>query len=93
LSIKEIKSHKFFKDIDWSEVKKKSTRPPFIPEIDDPFTLAYASNKYEMYSNPMYQFKEKNSSDKQSKTKIVERKFNPLGNFQIKRINRVFENF
>jgi len=40
-SIKTIMSHKFFKDVDWEEVRSKKNNNYFIPEIDHPFDDKY----------------------------------------------------
>jgi serine/threonine protein kinase len=32
-SIKELKSHPFFKQIDWKKLKRKQIKPPYIPKL------------------------------------------------------------
>ena len=67
--------------------------PPFIPELDDKFSLQYfkKDNKIQMYNNPFFEFDMKKGAPMNAT--VYERKFNPLGNFQIKKINKIFEDF
>lgn len=37
----EIKNHKYFNDIDFSLVKEKMYKPPFVPKLNDDFDLRY----------------------------------------------------
>jgi len=36
-----IKSHEYFKDINWDKYLKKEIKPPFVPELDDDLDLKY----------------------------------------------------
>lgn len=38
---KEIKTHEFFKDIDWAKLEALKIQPPFIPELDNDLDLKY----------------------------------------------------
>lgn len=44
-----------------------------------------------MFNNPLFEFEMK--SGKGAEVKNQERKFNPLGNFQLKKINEEFKDF
>lgn len=35
-SIEDIKSHKWFREVDWNDIKAKSITPPFRPSIENP---------------------------------------------------------
>ena len=37
----EIKSHKFFSDINWDDIEYKKIIPEFVPEIKDEYDLKY----------------------------------------------------
>ena len=95
ISITEIKRHQFFKEIDWNDAKEKRLYPPFIPELEDQFSLQNfeSDDKIEIYNNPMYEFeKQLGVVNKSNAFPTEERKFNPVGNFQLKKINKEFEN-
>ena len=95
ISISDIKRHQFFKDINWKDAEQKKLYPPFIPELEDQFSLKNfaGDNKIELYNNPMYEFeKQIGAVGKQTIFPTGERKFNPIGNFQLKKINKEFEN-
>ena len=60
--IAKIKSHPYFKGVDWDKYFNKKIKPPFIPKLDDEFDLKYFdkmftdepvdSIKSTMYSRP-----------------------------------------
>lgn len=39
--VKEIKSHPFFKNIDWDAILKKKIKPPFVPKISSEWDTKY----------------------------------------------------
>lgn len=38
--IEDIKSHEFFKDIDWDRLYKKEIKPPYVPKISSQLDLS-----------------------------------------------------
>ena len=60
-----IKSHEFFKDVEWEKYWKKEIEPPFVPELNDEMDLKYFdkmftdtpvdSNRPTAYSRPREQ--------------------------------------
>lgn len=40
-TIKEVKRHMFFKDIDWKDISRGLNKPYFIPDLKDPFDSQY----------------------------------------------------
>lgn len=40
-SVKLIMQHKFFKDIDWDQVRNKELHNFFVPDLDNPFDTKY----------------------------------------------------
>lgn len=92
-SISDIKAHSFFKDIEWDLAERRQLDPPFIPEMEDIFSLEYfkEDNKIEMYHNPLYKFDLKAGT---ASNKVEERKFNAFGasNHNTK-ILKMLENF
>lgn len=96
ISLSDAKEHQFFKDIDWDLITKKKEDPPFVPQLDDDFSLEYFKNddKMEMYHNPLYKFdKHAGISTKLTHNSSVERKFNALGNYQVQKVNQMLEDF
>ena len=57
-----IKSHEFFKDIEWEKYKNKEIKPPFVPKLENELDLKYFdkmftdepidSNRPTVYSRP-----------------------------------------
>ena len=45
-NIEVIKSHNFFKDIDWENLRKKEINPPYIPEIIGDTDITHFESKY-----------------------------------------------
>ena len=45
--VNSIKSHPYFRDINWDEMKNLKYEPPFIPEISDDLDLRYFSKKFD----------------------------------------------
>ena len=44
--IKSIKGHEFFRDIqDWDTIRQ-DLKPPFVPEVEDPFDISYFDTSY-----------------------------------------------
>lgn len=96
ISLSDIKEHSFFSDIDWSLVASKKEDPPFIPELEEPFSLEYfkTDNKIEMFHNPLFEFDQKAGlNPKPGVPSSPERKFKGLGSFQIQKINKLLEDF
>ena len=48
----EIKSHPFFKGIDWDNIRN-TLKPPFIPELDNDYDTRYFEEEYEI-EEPFY---------------------------------------
>ena len=93
ISISDIKTHSFFKDIDWDQAERRKLDPPFIPELDDIYSLEYfkEDNKIEMYHNPLYKFDVKAGI---ASNKVEERKFNAFGaSNQNSKILKMLEDF
>ncbi len=44
--LEDIKSHIFFKDIDWDLLYKKKIKPPFIPRIQNSEDVRYVDNEF-----------------------------------------------
>ena len=42
----EIKSHKFFSDVDWEKVYNRTQDPPFIPDLKSPSDYRYFSSNF-----------------------------------------------
>mmetsp|Transcript_39306 Transcript_39306/g.38863 ORF Transcript_39306/g.38863 Transcript_39306/m.38863 type:complete len:82 (-) Transcript_39306:19-264(-) len=61
ITIPDMKDHIFFKNIDWESLEEKKVSPPFVPDLEDEFSLEYFKDdkKMEMYNNPLYEFDQK----------------------------------
>ena len=96
ISLENIKEHLFFKDIDWNQLKNKKIDPPFIPELEDNFSLEYFKNdnKLEMYHNPLFEFDQKAGiQTKMTRSGSNDRKFSGFGAFPNTKITKMLENF
>ena len=51
----EIKTHPFFKDVDWNRLEKKEIDPPFLPRIEKTNEL----NNFAKVKNFLFNFLEK----------------------------------
>ena len=96
ISLSDIKDHSFFSDIDWSLISSKKEDPPFIPDLESPFSLEYfkSDNKIEMFHNPLFEFDQKAGLQPRGGVPASpERKFKGMGTFQTQKINKLLEDF
>lgn len=95
ISLNDIKEHMFFKDIDWNLAERKKLDPPFVPELESNFSLENfkSDEKLEMYYNPLYKFEKQTGMATMLTNSSMDQKFKGLGNFKLKEINKMLEDF
>jgi hypothetical protein len=90
LSIKDIKKHRFFSDIDWEKVKRRQLDPvPFKPDPNKYKDLL--SNEYETVSN-LKRASVWGAANKQARAESPKKGYF-LGDISLYKINKEFEDF
>ena len=59
-----LKSHKYFEDIDWDDLENKKVDAPFVPKIDGPLDLKYFDKAFTDEVNITKEYDELNITNK-----------------------------
>ena len=78
IELEEIKSHAYFRDTDWTQMKNRSMIPPYVPQDKTKDILFWDT------------FLKIEEIDKEEKNRVST---NFLGDFTLIKVNKEFENF
>ena len=91
LDISQIKSHNFFKGLDWKQLKLRRLRPPFIPEYETTLDFLNDNIQSTFFNSNKYSATGGTNSISQKKTQMPQTKV--LGDYHLSHINKAFADF